>query len=271
MKNIQKSVEIIRSRCNGMTPKIAIMLGSGLGGLADEINNTVVIPYSDLPGFPELTVTGHSGEVILGQIEGHDIICLKGRKHLYETNDFFPIKTLIRTLKVLDIKTLFLTSATGSLRPEMGPGEVMAISDHINYMGINPLIGPNDDDFGPRFVDLNNAWDKNLRTQLHTCAKALKTKLHEGVLISFRGPTFETPAEIKMAQTLGADAVGMSSVPECIIARHCGLNVMGCAVITNLGAGLSDEVLSHDHTLKGADLAAQKLIKLVKHFVANHG
>jgi len=268
--NVANAAQILRDRMGDFSPKLALILGSGIGGFSEEIDNAVTISYSDLPGFPVLAVEGHTSEVIIGKIGNTDVLCLKGRKHLYESHDFTPLKTLIRTMQAIGIKTMFSTSASGSLRTNMQPGSIMAIADHINFMGINPLIGPNDDTFGPRFPAMDNAWDTDLRASLHKAAKDIDVHLDEGVYIGFRGPTFETPAEIKMAQVLGADAVGMSSVPECILARHCGMTMIGCAVITNLGAGLSDEKLSHDHTLEGAKLATENLTKLIKHFIANY-
>jgi len=267
-KNVEKSRDILRAKMGARAPKIAVILGSGLGGLADKIQDAVSVSYADLPGFPVLTVEGHAGLVVMGKLNGVDIIALKGRKHFYETDDPYPLKTLIRTMKALDVETLFLSNAAGSLNPAIKVGDLMAISDHINYMGFNPLVGPNDDDFGPRFPPLTDAWDLNLRQILKKSAGRCGISLHSGIYVAFRGPSFETPAEIRMAQKMGGDAVGMSSVPDCIIARHCGLKVVGCSVITNMGAGLSDEKLSHTHTLENAKRGAATFEKLVMEFVA---
>jgi xanthosine phosphorylase len=174
---------------------------------------------------------------------------------------------MIRTMKAVGCETLFVSNAAGSLRADIKVSELMAITDHINYMAVNPLIGANDDDFGPRFPPMTDAWDPELRNKLKAAAKKTGVALHEGVYIAFRGPTFETPAEIRMAITLGAQAVGMSSVPDCIIARHCGMKVVGCSLITNMGAGLSDEKLSHAHTLEMAARGAAAFEKLVAEFV----
>jgi xanthosine phosphorylase len=268
-QNVESARDIIRSKTGALKPKTAIILGSGLGGLADKIVNAVTIPYKDLPGFPVPTVPGHSGEVIAGKLNGVDVIALKGRQHFYETGDAYPLKTLIRTMKALGVETLFLSNAAGSLQPQIKVGELMAITDHINYMGFNPLVGPNDDDFGPRFVPLSDAWDPQLNAKLKAAAQKIGIPLHAGVYIGFRGPSFETAAEIRMAQKMGADAVGMSSVPDCIIARHCGLKVVGCSCITNMGEGLSDEKLSHEHTLENAKRAAVNFEKLVMEFLAS--
>jgi xanthosine phosphorylase len=220
-----------------------------------------------LPGFPVLTVQGHAGEIIGGMLAGKPVIALKGRKHFYETDDPDPLKTMIRSLKVLGVEILFISNAAGSLREDSPVGSLMAITDHINFMGLNPLTGLNDDIFGPRFPPMKDAYEPALRHTLGKAADATGITLHQGVYMAFRGPTFETPAEIRMAQTLGADAVGMSSVPDCIIARHCGLRVVGCSCITNMGAGLSDESLSHAHTLENAQKAAQGFEKLVAKFI----
>ncbi len=268
-KNVEAARDMIRQKIGALKPKMAIILGSGLGGIVNKIENAVTIPYRDLPGFPVPTVQGHAGELVAGKLNGVDIIALKGRQHFYETGDAHPLKTMIRTMKAVGVETLFLSNAAGSLNPKIKIGGLMVITDHINFMGFNPLVGPNDDDFGPRFPPLGNAWDKELSDKLKKVAKKHRIKLHEGVYMAFRGPSFETPAEIRMAQKMGGDAVGMSSVPDCIIARHCGLKVVGCSCITNMGAGLSDEKLSHAHTLENAARAAGSLEKLVFEFVAS--
>lgn len=265
--NVAASAAKIRAAAGTRRPKIAIILGSGLGGLADKIENAVSVSYADLPGFPVLTVIGHSGEVIIGTLGGADVIALKGRKHFYETDDAYPLKTMIRAVKAAGAEILFISNAAGSLRSDIKVSELMMITDHINYMGLNPLVGANDEEFGPRFVPLSDAWDAELQIALQTAAQKTGAPLHHGTYIAFRGPTFETPAEIRMAITMGAQAVGMSSVPDCIIARHCGMRVVGCSMITNMGAGLSDEKLSHAHTLENAARGAAHFEALVEAFV----
>lgn len=267
-KNVATASDMIRKKIGKLQPKTAIILGSGLGGLAAKVENAVTLPYRDLPGFPVLTVPGHAGEVVAGKLNGVEIIALRGRQHFYETSDAYPLKTLIRTMKAIGIETLFLSNAAGSLQPHIKVGELMVITDHINYTGFNPLVGPNDEDFGPRFPPLGDAWDPALSKKLKDTAKKNNITLHEGVYVGFRGPSFETPAEIRMAQKMGGDAVGMSSVADCIIARHCGLKVVGCSCITNMGAGLSAEKLSHAHTLENAAHAAVTFEKLVFEFIA---
>lgn len=267
-ENVEKARDIIRGKLGNLRPKIAIVLGSGLGGLGDRMTETVKIPYRELPGFPELTVQGHAGDVIVGKLNGTEVIALKGRKHFYETHDPFPLKTMIRAMRAVGCEMLFLSNAAGSLNHEFKVGELMAIADHINYMGFSPLVGPNEDEFGPRFVPLTEAWDPQLRKTLKDAAKKISLPLHEGVYIAFRGPAFETPAEIRMARLMGADAVGMSTVPDAVIARHCGLRIVGCSCITNMGAGLSDENISHAHTLENAARVAASFERLVMEFVS---
>lgn len=263
LENVQQAAAKIRTACGDRAPKIAIVLGSGLGGLAAKVENPVVLSYGDLPGFPVLTVAGHAGKLIVGSLGGVPVIVLNGRKHFYETSDAYPLKTMIRSLKTAGVASLFLSNAAGSLRPHIGVSELMLITDHINFLGLNPLVGPNEEEFGLRFVPMSGAWDPDLRAKVTAAAKANGITLHEGVYVAFRGPSFETPAEIRMAQGWGGDAVGMSSVPECILARHCGMRVVGVSCITNMGAGLSDEELSHEHTIANATQGAAAFEQLV--------
>lgn len=263
LENVRQSAAIITAALAGARPRVAIILGSGLGGLANQIQRPRVIAYADLPGFPVLTVLGHIGELIAGELDGVPVIVLKGRKHFYETDDAYPLRTMIRTLQVVGVDTLFLSNAAGSLRPAIKVSELMLITDHINFLGLNPLAGPNDDTFGPRFFPVSDAWDPGLVGRVKAVARQQGITLHEGVYVAFRGPSFETPAEIRMVQGWGADAVGMSSVPDCLIARHCGLKVVGVSCITNMGAGLSDEHLTHAHTLANAAKGAAAFERLV--------
>lgn len=262
-ENVRQSAARITAALGGLKPKIALILGSGLGGLAARVADAVVLAYKDLPGFPVLTVAGHAGQLIIGKLNGVPVIVLNGRKHFYETNDAYPLKTLIRAVRAVGVETLFLSNAAGSLRPQIKVSELMLITDHINFLGLNPLVGPNDESFGPRFFPVADAWDKALGAKVMSVAKQQSITLHEGVYVAFRGPSFETPAEIRMAQGWGADAVGMSSVPDCLIARHCGMKVIGISCITNMGAGLSDEILTHAHTLENAAKGAGAFERLV--------
>jgi xanthosine phosphorylase len=262
-ENVRQSAARITAAAGVLRPRIAIILGSGLGGLARRVQNPVTLPYGDLPGFPVLTVAGHAGQLIIGTLNEVPVIVLNGRKHFYETGDAYPLKTMIRAVHAAGADTLFLSNAAGSLRPHIRVSELMLITDHINFLGLNPLVGPNDDAFGPRFFPVSDAWDPGLRTKLKSVAQQQGITLHEGVYIAFRGPSFETPAEIRMAQGWGADAVGMSSVPDCLIARHCGMKVAGVSCITNMAAGLSDEHLTHAHTLENAARGAGAFEQLV--------
>lgn len=262
-ENVRQSAALITAALGGLRPKIALILGSGLGGLAARVEGAVALAYKDLPGFPVLTVAGHAGQLIIGKLNGVPVIVLNGRKHFYETHDAYPLKTLIRAVQAVGVETLFLSNAAGSLRPQIKVSELMLITDHINFLGLNPLVGPNDDSFGPRFFPVADAWDKALGAKVKSVAKQQGITLHEGVYVAFRGPSFETPAEIRMAQGWGGDAVGMSSVPDCLIARHCGMKVIGISCITNMGAGLSDEILTHAHTLENAAKGAGAFERLV--------
>jgi len=266
-EEVTKCVNIIRERINLRKPVMAIILGSGLSYLTEHFSDIITINYAELPGFPVPKVEGHIGEVVIGKLNGVDVMAFRGRQHFYETNDAYPLKTLIRTVKMLGVKNLFISNAAGSLNTSINPQELMLITDHINLMGFNPLVGENDNDFGPRFPPMANAWDKELADKMRQAAKTLNIKLNEGVYLAVRGPNFETPAEIRMMQTLGGDAVGMSSVPDCLIARHCGLKVVGCSCITNMGEGLSSEELNHEHTLANAKECSENLIKLVSELV----
>jgi len=249
-----------------MTPRVALVLGSGLGGLADGMDRPVAIDYADIPGFPRPSVEGHAGRLLLGDLGGVAVACLQGRVHLYEGAAGPDVRHYIRTLKLLSCEILVLTNAAGSLRREVGPGSLMLITDHINLQPINPLSGPNDDEFGPRFPALDDAYDRELQTRLRAAARAGGVTLHEGVYLACLGPSFETPAEIRAYGRLGADAVGMSTVPEVIVARHCGLRVAAVSAITNLAVGLGDTPLSHAQTLAVAKQCAGDMQRLLTAF-----
>jgi xanthosine phosphorylase len=242
------------------------VLGSGLGGLANGLDDAVTTSYANLPGFPAPGVAGHEGALVLGRLGGLAVACLQGRRHVYEGGDPGAMRAPIRALRRLGAETLLVTNAAGSLRAEVGPGRLMAIADHINLLGVNPLSGPNDDAVGPRFPSLRDAYDPELRDRLQTAAGALGIELAEGVYLATAGPSFETPAEIRAFRTLGADAVGMSTVPEVILARHCGLRVVAVSAITNLAEGMGGEALSHAQTLRNAEVAARDLMRLVQRF-----
>ncbi|MCU8033355.1 xanthosine phosphorylase [Shewanella sp. SM101] len=261
----------IRARKPNFSPRAAMILGSGLGAFADNLDNKVVIPYEELDGFPVSTVVGHSGELVLGSLHGIDIVCMKGRGHFYEHQSMKVMTTPVRTFKRLGCELLLVTNAAGSLRPErIGVGSLVIFSDHINTMPGTPMTGANDDNYGPRFFSLANAYDKNLRSEALSVAKTAGIEVNQGVFVSYSGPCFETAAEIRMMQIIGGDVVGMSVVPEVISAAHCGLPVLAVCAITNMAEGLGDVQLSHEQTLKCAKLAEADFIRLIERFTASH-
>ena len=249
------------------SPRVGVVLGSGLGAVADAVEDPVVVGYEDLPGFPRPSVAGHAGRAILGRIGGVPVAVLQGRAHLYEGGDPDALRVPVRALQAAGASILVLTNAAGSLRPAVGPGSLMAITDHINMTGVNLLMGPNDESIGPRFPPLRDAYDPALLSTLRESARDLGIALAEGVYLAVTGPSFETPAEIRAYRTMGADAVGMSTVQETILARHCGLRVAAVSVITNLAEGMSDEPLSHEQTLRAAEAGAGDLARLLLEFI----
>jgi xanthosine phosphorylase len=248
-------------------PRVGVVLGSGLGAVADAVEDPTVVSYEDLPGFPRPTVFGHAGQAVLGTIGGVRVAVFQGRAHLYEGGDPEALRVPVRALRAAGASVLVLTNAAGSLRSEVGPGSLMAITDHINMTGVNLLAGPNDDAIGPRFPSLRDAYDPALLASLRASAAELDIPLAEGVYLAVGGPSFETPAEIRAFRVLGADAVGMSTVQETIVARHCGLRVAAVSVITNLAEGMTDEPLSHEHTLRAAHDGAGGLARLLLDFI----
>lgn len=262
-----EAVEILRAAKPWFIPRIALILGSGLGALADRMENKTALSYEELPGFPVSTVIGHAGEIVMGTLHGVPLICMKGRGHFYEGLGMGIMTQAVRTFKLLGCEFMFCTNAAGSLNPAIPAGSLVALNDHINTMPSTPMVGPNDDRFGPRFFSLANAYDKDLREQLHQTAKSLEISLNEGVFVSYPGPNFETAAEIRMMQRMGGDVVGMSVVPEVIAARHCGLKVLAVSAITNMAEGLSDVELSHEQTLKCAAMVTDDFIRLIGQFI----
>lgn len=236
-------------------PKIGIVLGSGLGIYIDQIQNKTVIPYEDIPHFKRTSVEGHSGALIFGEVQGVNVVALQGRLHPYEGYAMEEIVLPVRVLAALGIEILFLTNASGGINTNFHPGDLVIINDHINLSGRNPLVGPNIAELGPRFPDMGNAYDKELREVLASVAKNHHVDLKTGVYCSVLGPTYETPAEIRMLRILGADLVGMSTVPEVIAANHLGLKVAGVACVTNYAAGIKEEKLSHADVKKVAEKA----------------
>lgn len=267
--NAHKSADHILSKFPEFQPYIGIVLGSGLGALAQQLEASVSIPYSELPGFPEVSVQGHGGNLILGRLHGVDVVCLQGRSHTYENLDYSPVLTYVRTLKLLGCEIFLATNASGSLREDVCPGSLMLITDHINLQPGNPLVGLNDERFGSRFFPVDNAYDSQLRSSFLDIAHQENINLHQGVYISVLGPNYETAAEIKAFRILGADAVGMSTVPEVLVANHCGMKVAVIATITNFATGLASTSHSHEAVVLTASHAAAQLSNLVKGFIAS--
>jgi xanthosine phosphorylase len=251
----------------GLRPRVGVVLGSGLGAVADAVVDPTTIDYAELPGFPAPTVAGHGGHAVLGRIGEVPVAVLQGRAHVYEGGDLERIRVPIRALRAAGAEILVLTNAAGSLHEEVGPGRLMLITDHINMSGTNVLTGPNDEAIGPRFPSMRDAYDPELRDRLRAAAAELGTELAEGVYAAVSGPTFETPAEIRALGMLGGDAVGMSTVHETAVARHCGLRVSAVSAITNLAEGMGAEPLSHEQTLRDAQRAAEALAPLLVRFV----
>lgn len=256
----------VRAR-TGLVPEVGIVLGSGLGGLADDLVDPVAIPFSDLPGWPAATAPGHAGRVILGLLAGRPVVMLQGRFHLYEGYDPGLVIQPVLLFARLGAGVVILTNAAGGLDPSFGPGTLMVMRDHINLTGRNPLIGPNADELGPRFADLTDAWSSRLRERLHAAAAEEGIDFEEGVYVGLTGPTYETPAEVRWLAALGGHAVGMSTVLECIAARWVGLEVCGVSLVTNAGAGYSGEPLTHEEVLAAGAVAGPRLARVIKRFV----
>lgn len=266
-KTLQKALDVIHSKLpKDFKPEYGMILGSGLGPLADKIEGGITLNYEDIPGLPISSVSGHAGSLVLGYLKGVPVACLKGRVHYYEGTDDTGFKALIRLLKVLGCHSVIITNSSGSIRKEIGQGELVIINDHINFQFRNPLIGPNDDEFGDRFFPLDDTYDQTLRTQFHQACEDMNFDLHEGVYISVLGPNFETPAEIKAFRLLGADVIGMSTVPDVLVAKHCGLKVTVIAAITNLSADINPEPITHEGTLKYGKMASGNLSQLIERF-----
>jgi purine-nucleoside phosphorylase len=256
-------MRIIRDRTK-LVPGIGLILGSGLGFLADEVGGATVIGYGELPGFPVSTVEGHASRLVLGYLKEKPVAMMKGRFHFYEGYSMERIALGVRLLARLGVKLLIVTNAAGGIRKDLEPGDLMLITDHINLMGSNPLIGTNPDHLGPRFPDMSDAYSRNLRKQAH-----LGLAMKEGVYAALTGPSYETPAEIRMLGRIGADVVGMSTIPEVIAAVHAGMSVLGISCISNLAAGITDKPLSHDEVKETAGKARERFSKLVLALVEN--
>ena len=263
---IEALAAAVRSRTD-VVPEVGIVLGSGLGGLADDLDEAVAIPFGELPGWPAATAPGHAGRLLLGRLGGRSVVLLQGRFHLYEGFDPGLVIQPVLLFAKLGARIVVLTNAAGGLDPSFGPGTLMVMRDHINLTGRNPLIGQNADELGPRFADLTDAWSPRLRERLHAAAAKEGIDLEEGVYVGLTGPTFETPAEVRMLAALGGHAVGMSTVLECIAARWVGLEVCGVSLVTNAGAGYSGEPLTHEEVLESGKVSGPRLARVIRRFI----
>ncbi len=266
IKAINQSVNYIKEKLS-FEPEIGIVLGSGLGDMADKVEDRVVIKYSEVPNLPESTVHGHAGQFVCGTLEGKKVIMMQGRFHYYEGNNMNLLALPIHIMKYLGVKSLIVTNACGGVNTSFVPGDLMMITDHINFTSTNPLIGGNDEKIGPRFPDMSRAYDKEYLKLAKEVGSSLNIELKEGVYMMFTGPCYETPAEVRMARILGADAVGMSTVPEVIAANHAGLRVLGISCITNMAAGILDQPLNHQEVIETSAKVKTQFVSLVKGIV----
>src|SRR5437867_2149871 len=265
-----KAARFIRSRSKADV-SIAIVLGSGLGGFADELTQATPIPYTEIPGFARATVEGHAGRLVIGNAGDVPVAAMQGRFHFYEGYSLEEVTFPIRVLKLLGVQTLVLTNAAGTLNIEFTPGSLMVISDHLNLLGDNPLRGENDERFGPRFPDLTNTYGRELQDIVVNEANAMGLEVRRGIYAALAGPSYETPAEIHMVRTLGADAVGMSTVPEAIVARHMNMQVVGISCITNLAAGVSDRPVDHSQVISTGERVREQFTELLRRVIARLG
>lgn len=252
-------------------PKIGLILGSGLGVLADEIEEAVRTPYEQIPDFPVSTVEGHAGQLVFGKLSEVPVVAMQGRFHYYEGYQFEQVTFPVRVMKELGVEILVVTNAAGGVNEQFSPGDLMLINDHINNMGSNPLIGKNDSRLGVRFPDMSEAYSKELIEKAKAVASRLNIPLQEGVYVGNTGPTYETPAEVRMLRTLGGDAVGMSTVPEVIVARHSGLEVLGISCISNMAAGILDQPLNHEEVIETTERVKESFLRFVKAMVKEMG
>ena len=266
MSELDDAVEVVRAR-GGVEPSVGVVLGSGLGAFADAVEEPIEIPYEEIPGWPLSTAIGHAGVLVVGRFGGAAVAVLKGRAHLYEGHPADRVVFGIRVLGRLGVRSLVLTNACGAIDPAVPPGRLVAVSDHLNLQGTSPLVGSNDDSLGPRFPDLTDAYDPDYRRLAHEAATRLGLELGDGVYAAWLGPAFETPAEIRMMRTLGADLVGMSTVPEVLAARHMGIRCLALSCVTNAAAGVLPERIDHEQVLAVGQRASGDLIALLREIV----
>ncbi len=266
LKKIQESVDYILSK-TGFTPEVGIVLGSGLGGLVKEVQVDHMLSYSEIPGFPVSTVAGHGSKMLLGTLNGVKVAVMQGRFHFYEGYSMQEVAFPIRVLKFMGVNRLYLSNASGGVNPKFEVGDLMIIDDHINLMGTNPLIGPNDEKIGPRFPDMSAPYDPDIIAKAKSIAAKNEVRCHVGVYAAVTGPTYETRAEYKYIRSVGADCVGMSTVPEVIVARHMGIPVFAISIITDMGGTDDVQIITHDEVLKVANAAEEKMTALIKELI----
>ena len=262
----EHAARIIRARVT-LQPRIGVVLGSGLGAFADNFDEAVAVPYQEIPGFGRSTAVGHAGQLVIGKIDQVPLLAMKGRLHHYEGYSLEEVTFPLRTLKLLGLKTIILTNASGGVNVQFNPGTLMVITDHLNLMGDNPLIGPNDDRFGPRFPDMSAVYSPALQEIVMEEAREMGVDIRRGVYAALTGPSYETPAEIHLMRNCAADAVGMSTVPEAIVARHMDMEVLGISCITNLAAGVTDEPISHEEVMATGDRVSATFTQLLSRVV----
>jgi purine-nucleoside phosphorylase len=262
----EHATRVIRSKIT-VEPRIALVLGSGLGGFADDFDEPVGIPYEEIPGFVRSTADGHAGRLVIGKVDSVPVLAMQGRVHYYEGYSLEEVTFPVRTFGLLGIKTIVLTNAAGGINVQLTQGALMVISDHLNLMGVNPLRGQNDERFGPRFPDMSAVYSPDLQEMVVEEAKAIGVEVRRGIYGALSGPSYETPAEIHLLRTLGADAVGMSTVPEAIVARHMGLEVLGISCITNMAAGISDEPINHEEVIATGDRVRATFTELLRRVI----
>lgn len=259
---MKQTIEFIKEKTNNFNPEIGIILGSGLGDFVKNFES-IAISYSDIPGFKTSTIQGHAGKLVFAEINGKKTVIMQGRYHFYEGHHMQTVVYPVKVMKKLGIKTLIITNAAGAVNKDFKPADLMVITDHINFMGTNPLIGLNDETLGTRFPDMSDVYKKDLVKLAQDCAKEIDFDIQKGVYVASTGPSYETPAEVKMLRTLGADAVGMSTVPEAIVANYCGIKVLGISCITNYAAGITETPLCHEEVIESADIAKSKFQSLL--------
>ncbi|WP_156288955.1 purine-nucleoside phosphorylase [Oceanobacillus salinisoli] len=267
-QQIEQAAAFIKEKITN-SPKIGLILGSGLGVLAEEIEHSVKLKYEHIPGFPVSTVEGHAGQLVIGEMQGVTVLAMQGRFHYYEGYRLEEVTFPVRVMKELNIEAIMVTNAAGGLNPSFEAGDLMVITDHINNAGANPLIGPNDSELGVRFPDMSAAYDPELQNVVRKAAQQLGISLQNGVYVWNSGPSYETPAEVRMLQKWGGDAVGMSTVPEVIVARHSGMKVIGISCITNMAAGILDQPLSHEEVMETAEKVREDFLNLVKKVITS--